>query len=40
MIYVEVGEDCYIDEYMGFIKFGLCVDVYFLLGIEVCVKMG
>ena len=26
--YAEVGEDCYIDEHMGFIKFGSRVDVY------------
>ena len=38
--YAEVGEDCYIDEHMGFIKFGSRVDVYLPLGTEVCVKMG
>lgn len=26
--YAEKGEDCYIDEHMGFIKFGSRVDVY------------
>ena len=31
---------CYIDEHMGFIKFGSRVDVYLPLGTEVCVKMG
>ena len=36
--YAEVGEDCYIDEHMGFIKFGSRVDVYLPLGTEVCVK--
>ena len=38
--YAEVGEDCYIDEHMGCIKFGSRVDVYLPLGTEVCVKMG
>lgn len=38
--YAEEGEDCYIDEHMGFIKFGSRVDVYLPLGTEVCVKMG
>ena len=38
--YAEAGEDCYIDEHMGFIKFGSRVDVYLPLGTEVLVKMG
>ena len=38
--YAEVGEECYIDEHMGFIKFGSRVDVYLPLGTEICVKMG
>lgn len=38
--YAQEGEDCYIDEHMGFIKFGSRVDVYLPLGTEVCVKMG
>ena len=38
--YAEKGEDCYIDEHMGFIKFGSRVDVYLPLGTEVCVSMG
>ena len=38
--YAEVGEECYIDEHMGFIKFGSRVDVYLPLGTEVCVNMG
>ena len=38
--YAEPGEDCYIDEHMGFIKFGSRVDVYLPIGTEVCVKMG
>ncbi len=38
--YAKAGEECYIDEHMGFIKFGSRVDVYLPLGTEVCVKMG
>ncbi|WP_300724537.1 phosphatidylserine decarboxylase family protein [uncultured Bacteroides sp.] len=38
--YAEVGEECFIDEHMGFIKFGSRVDVYLPLGTEVCVTMG
>ena len=38
--YAEKGEDCFIDEHMGFIKFGSRVDVYLPLGTEVCVSMG
>ncbi len=38
--YAEVGEDCYIDEHMGFIKFGSRVDIYLPLGTEVLVKLG
>ena len=38
--YAQEGEDCYIDEHMGFIKFGSRVDVYLPLGTEVLVKMG
>ncbi len=38
--YAEVGEECYIDEHMGFIKFGSRVDVYLPLGTEVLVKLG
>lgn len=38
--YAEVGEECYIDEHMGFIKFGSRVDVYLPLGTEVCVSLG
>jgi len=37
--YATPGEDCYIDEHMGFIKFGSRVDVYLPLGTEVCVKL-
>lgn len=38
--YAKEEEDCYIDEHLGFIKFGSRVDVYLPLGTEVCVKMG
>ena len=38
--YAEAGEDCYIDEHMGFIKFGSRVDVYLPLGTEILVKLG
>ena len=38
--YAKPAADCYIDEHLGFIKFGSRVDVYLPLGTEVCVKMG
>ncbi len=38
--YPSVSEDCYIDEHLGFIKFGSRVDLYLPLGTEVCVKLG
>lgn len=38
--YAREGEDCFIDEHLGFIKLGSRVDVYLPLGTEVCVKMG
>ena len=38
--YAEKNEECFIDEHMGFIKFGSRVDVYLPLGTEVCVSMG
>ncbi len=38
--YAKEGEDCYIDEHLGFIKFGSRVDVYLPLDAEICVKMG
>ena len=38
--YAKEGEDCYIDEHLGFIKFGSRVDVYLPLDSEVCVRMG
>lgn len=37
--YAEPGEECHIDEHMGFIKFGSRVDVYLPIGTEVCVEM-
>ena len=38
--YANEGEDCYIDEHLGFIKFGSRVDVYLPLGTEIDVKVG
>lgn len=38
--YSKEGEECFIDDHMGFIKFGSRVDVYLPLGTEVCVEMG
>lgn len=38
--YAKEGEECYIDDHMGFIKFGSRVDVYLPLGTEVLVKLG
>lgn len=38
--YAQEGEECYIDEHMGFIKFGSRVDVYLPIGSEPCVKLG
>jgi phosphatidylserine decarboxylase len=38
--YAKEGEDCYIDEHLGFIKLGSRVDVYLPVGSEVCVSMG
>ena len=38
--YAEVGEECFIDEHMGFIKFGSRVDVYLPIGSEVQVDLG
>ena len=37
--YAKEGEDCYIDEHLGFIKFGSRVDVFLPLGTEVLVSM-
>ncbi|MBR5532834.1 MAG: phosphatidylserine decarboxylase family protein [Bacteroidales bacterium] len=38
--YAEVGEECSIDEHMGFIKFGSRVDLYLPLNTEILVKIG
>ena len=38
--YAKEGEECFIDEHLGFIKFGSRVDVFLPPGTEVCVKMG
>lgn len=38
--YAQEGEDCYLDEHLGFIKLGSRVDVFLPLGTEICVKMG
>lgn len=38
--YAKEGEECYIDDHMGFIKFGSRVDVYLPVGTPVQVKMG
>ena len=38
--YAEPGEECFIDEHMGFIKFGSRVEVYRPMGTEVREEMG
>lgn len=38
--YAKEGEECFIDEHLGFIKFGSRVDVYLPIDSVVCVKMG
>ena len=38
--YPHVGEDCYIDEHLGFIKFGSRVDLFLPAGTKVNVKLG
>lgn len=38
--YPHVGEDCYIDEHLGFIKFGSRVDLYLPVGTLPLVKLG
>lgn len=38
--YARENEECYIDEHLGFIKFGSRVDIYLPIGTEVYVKMG
>ena len=37
--YAEPGEECFIDQHMGFIKFGSRVDVYLPLDAEVLVEL-
>ena len=37
--YPGEGEECYVDEHLGFIKFGSRVDLYLPLGTEVCVEL-
>ncbi len=38
--YSKPGDECYIDDHMGFIKFGSRVDVYLPLGSEILVELG
>lgn len=38
--YAKEGEDCYIDEHLGFIKLGSRVDVFLPIGSKAMVKMG
>lgn len=38
--YAKAGEECFIDEHLGFIKLGSRVDVYLPTTSEVCVEMG
>ena len=38
--YAQCDEECYIDEHLGFIKFGSRVDVYLPLDSEILVKLG
>lgn len=38
--YAREGDHCYIDDHMGFIKFGSRVDVYLPIGSEVSVALG
>lgn len=38
--YARRNEECYIDEHMGFIKFGSRMDVYLPLDTEILVRMG
>ena len=38
--YAKEGDECFIDEHLGFIKLGSRVDVFLPLGTEVCVKEG
>ena len=38
--YAKEGDDCFIDEHLGFIKFGSRVDVFLPLGTDIKVVMG
>lgn len=38
--YAKEGEECFIDEHLGFIKLGSRVDVFLPVSSEVCVTMG
>lgn len=38
--YAQEGQECLIDEHLGFIKFGSRVDLYLPLDVEVLVKIG
>lgn len=38
--YAEEGSECFIDDHMGFIKFGSRVDLYLPLNAEILVEMG
>ena len=38
--YAKAGEECYIDEHLGFIKLGSRVDVFLPLSAKVCVTIG
>lgn len=38
--YAKPDEDCFIDEHLGFIKFGSRVDVFLPIDTEICVRMG
>ncbi len=38
--YAKEGEDCFIDEHLGFIKFGSRVDVFLPVGTEINTTMG
>ena len=38
--YAVPGDECYIDEHMGFIKLGSRVDVFLPLGTDIKVSLG
>ena len=38
--YPHEGDSCFVDEHLGFIKFGSRVDLFLPLETEVCVKLG